>query len=899
MTNKITAIKAVDPDRVCKTYAIEGDKLSKTAVANITTGVGYTREVETAQDLIKILEVVTDKPDFALMPGEFHGDNAQPFSIISEGALAKAAGSTVGNVAGGIHIINGKPVAARLKRGITPSHWLLIDADDPEGIPNKWAAMNIQKRLELLEPIVPGLSKCERIELRGSSARVHKEGEEPGQATHAWIKVNDPSKIEVLYTHVKTEMVLQDLCFMSPRHSKETGLPIGRGAERTVVDLSVWTTGRLVFCAKPDVANAPGYICADANITLVNEGAGALDLKKVKLPTKDALARIRAKTGVIYTYAKNGTNISASSLGELTMDTPIEVSGTTQTLAQWAEQIGPDTTQRCEAPFRDSQSEAALIRTFSNKLPLVHDVGNGTTYRVDYLNYLKSTNTPEYVSDGNLDDFEAIGEPSTAVAVCVENAHRALSQPREDLVTDPPNSTGLNGFDARDWAYLTMDNQFVSLVTGEKMGPEPFRTAHRRNTPRVLKYKEVRGLQIAYLDDPSATSFAVDDIGIPVFATSLYAPTMTDDRVVILHGQRMLNSFRLNSVPVIDPNWKDHDGWRQCEAHIRNLIPEGAEEIIKWMGYVVQHTGKKVKWTPIIKGIEGDGKTLISNMVEAAIGQANTRIIGPDEISSEFSGWAHGAALGVLEEIRVSGKNRHAIMNRLKPFITNANVSIVHKGKDGINVPNVMNYMALTNFDDALAITDSDRRWYVAFSKYTEREEMVRDMPPEYFAKLFDFVGNHPEVIRGWLMNVDVTGFNPNFAPESTAAKRVMIENSRSNDEVDVAEAIDLGGTGIGETVLATNYLAQSLRDRFNTRLQTSRMATVMADLGWHKIEHRTKWRGEAVRVYVKDLSVTMMDAAKANAFIREHLDATLTTDFDAAEKPDDAQKEQPYWLDD
>ena len=107
MSNKITAIKAVDPDRVCKTYALEGDKFSKTAVANITTGIGYTREVETAQDLIKILEAVTDKPDFALMPGEFHGDNAEPFRIVSEGVLAKAAGSTVGNVAGGIHTING------------------------------------------------------------------------------------------------------------------------------------------------------------------------------------------------------------------------------------------------------------------------------------------------------------------------------------------------------------------------------------------------------------------------------------------------------------------------------------------------------------------------------------------------------------------------------------------------------------------------------------------------------------------------------------------------------------------------------------------------------------------------------------------------------------------------
>ena len=63
--NKITAIKAIEPARVCKTYALNGDELRKTAIAHITTGVGYTCEVETSQDLIKILKAVTDKPDHA------------------------------------------------------------------------------------------------------------------------------------------------------------------------------------------------------------------------------------------------------------------------------------------------------------------------------------------------------------------------------------------------------------------------------------------------------------------------------------------------------------------------------------------------------------------------------------------------------------------------------------------------------------------------------------------------------------------------------------------------------------------------------------------------------------------------------------------------------------------
>jgi hypothetical protein len=226
-------------------------------------------------------------------------------------------------------------------------------------------------------------------------------------------------------------------------------------------------------------------------------------------------------------------------------------------------------------------------------------------------------------------------------------------------------------------------------------------------------------------------------------------------------------------------------------------------------------------------------------------------------------------------------------MNRLKPFITNDEVSVVRKGRDGVNVPNVMNYMALTNFDDALAITADDRRWYVLFSKYTKREVMLRDMPPEYFSELFDFVRNNPSVLRGWLMSIDTTDFNPNFAPESTKAKIVMIENSRSNDEVDVAETIELRGVGIGMTVIATSYLTASMRNRFKSTLYSSRLSMVLAKLGWHKVDRVIKWRGEVVRVYVKDVAILEMETNKANYQIRCALDDTMA-DFDEAEQEED-----------
>ena len=85
----------------------------------------------------------------------------------------------------GIVEYEGRRVAARLAAGIDPSSWILLDADNPPGIPADWAAMSIQQRLEFWEPVMPGISRATRVELRASSARVVKNGESEKEASHA------------------------------------------------------------------------------------------------------------------------------------------------------------------------------------------------------------------------------------------------------------------------------------------------------------------------------------------------------------------------------------------------------------------------------------------------------------------------------------------------------------------------------------------------------------------------------------------------------------------------------------------------------------------------------------------------------------------------------------------
>ena len=72
--------------------------------------------------------------------------------------------------------------------------------------------------------------------------------------------------------------------------------------------------------------------------------------------------------------------------------------------------------------------------------------------------------------------------------------------------------------------------------------------------------------------------------------------------------------------------------------------------------------------------------------------------------------------VNVFEEVRLKGHNRHDVLNRVKPFITNSVVSVRRMRLNSYTVPNTAAYLLLTNFRDALPLGSGDSRYFVAFS---------------------------------------------------------------------------------------------------------------------------------------------------------------------------------------
>jgi hypothetical protein len=383
LTGCFTVIEASNPPQVGKTYRLDKDKkLTKTSVASIVTGVATTIDA-TADNLVAALKRAAGSDNTVIALDAFKG--AKPgspaeISIVTEAELERQIGGKIAlEPAAGFYTVNGNAVAARLKRLMLGSGWILIDGDNPLGMPPAWVGLSLSERLELLEAILPGVSRALRIEYRGSSARVvnGSGAQEPGP-THALIQINDAAMLDLLRAHVHVQSVLRDLSFPSPRHSRADPSKVIGHVHLTLIDWSVWVLGRLIFNARPDVSQALGYRVLDADPQIVNPAGGPLDVSWVKPPSPEEARAYALKTGRtldLGTGTKGGLAVRED--GQLKLDTEIEASGVVKPLGDWlCEMMDADIGKlRCEAPFRASVSEAAFIRITESGQVFVFDAG--------------------------------------------------------------------------------------------------------------------------------------------------------------------------------------------------------------------------------------------------------------------------------------------------------------------------------------------------------------------------------------------------------------------------------------------------------------------------------------------------------------------------------------------
>lgn len=423
-----------------------------------------------------------------------------------------------------------------------------------------------------------------------------------------------------------------------------------------------------------------------------------------------------------------------------------------------------------------------------------------------------------------------------------------------------------------DWYFLAGRAAFRNINTGAEVKLGAFDLMHQRHVP--MMDHTPAGDMLSKPREVSPSDYLVGyGFGVSVQDT-MYLPS-NDGVVIEQDGVEYLNSYLPRYVPAPAATWVGHwavDVWRK---HLEMILPDDWELLLTWLAYNAQNPGKKVLWAPIVKGTQGDGKTTISKMLGAVMGSRNVKVVSTESLFSDFTGYAEGACVAFLEEIRVKGHNRHDAMNKLKPLVTNEVIEVVRKGQDGRNVPNVTNYMAFTNFEDALVIDANDRRWGVFFTRFPDRAALAAaGVDAEYWNKLHGAVELHADVLRAWLLDVDTSVFDPKAAPPITAAKALMIASSISPEAAMLQELVSLGRVGVSKHAAVTDMVNTALKAEHGQVLATTRMAQSFAEIGWSQYG-QIKWQGRARRVYIETGHKWPAGETQMRAEVRRLLDET------------------------
>ena len=344
-----------------------------------------------------------------------------------------------------------------------------------------------------------------------------------------------------------------------------------------------------------------------------------------------------------------------------------------------------------------------------------------------------------------------------------------------------------------------------------------------------------------------------------------FRPEEAPGELIKEEGRVYLNTY----VPIDTPRQKGDA--EPFIKHINTLLPEHKDRAILWayMAACVQYKGVKFQWTPLIQGVEGNGKTLVITALAHAIGNRYTHLPNASDLGGnghKFNAWIQNKLFIGIEEIQVA--ERTDILNALKPLITNSRIEIQGKGADQITGDNRANFLLCANPKDAVLVTADSRRYCILYTaQQTKVDKLKCGMGGRYFPDLYKWLrsGGYA-IVTDYLYEYPIPDeLNPALycqeAPE-TSSTHEAIAMSRGGVEQELLEAIDEerpGFAGGWISSMAFDKLLEARRD--DKRITRNKRKELLLNLGYiphpalkdGRVNTPIAHEGGKPRLYIKD----------------------------------------------
>lgn len=404
--------------------------------------------------------------------------------------------------------------------------------------------------------------------------------------------------------------------------------------------------------------------------------------------------------------------------------------------------------------------------------------------------------------------------------------------------------------------YVMRHDCFFDLATGSTMSRSAFNAMYDRLMPQ-----KPNG------DREDAAKWCLQRWNMATVHDYMYLPG--EEPQFLYEGKWYANTYSPSSVPEIALEYTT-EGVAAIDAlqrHIKAFCGQRQEvytNLLDWMAWNVQNPGTKCRYAPLLKGMQGDGKSMILAAMRAAMGNGNVRSINNALIKSEFGDWQEGSCVAGIEEMMMVGRQRYDVANKLKEPIANNELTINRKGRvSGADIINVTNYIAFTNHVDAVPLEDTDRRWWVVFSPFTTKTAIARALGMNLvqldamFEQLFKSFKQQRSEWRKFFVEYQVSSnFHPNSNAPNTAEKGEMRLSGEDVHESIARQVIEHGAVGVCGSVLSSSCLTHAMRvvcmqDGIEAPKTTS-VNHMLTRMGFSQVSHVVKWDGKTHRVWWK-----------------------------------------------
>ena len=330
---------------------------------------------------------------------------------------------------------------------------------------------------------------------------------------------------------------------------------------------------------------------------------------------------------------------------------------------------------------------------------------------------------------------------------------------------------------------LTLDEMLVRFVHVAR-GPM---IVDVENTNRRLRPGE---FSAAY----AHLKIIIDKKAVPI--TSLWAQSerrMIADCMTFHPGQGQF--FRERGLTNLNfwapPTWPDADAARAASflEHLAYLIPDQAqrEDLLDWLAHAAQRPEVRPHFHfLLVAAQEGTGRSWLVEVLrrlwgERHAGETDLHRLLDDAFNSQLS----GKILMAVHEVKAPADERYSHRDRIKSLLTDSILTVNEKHEPRWTERFCARFLMFTNRDDALPLSETDRRVYVIRCADQPRE-------PAYYVAMYALIEDNVFLAAVWKMLAtrDISRFNPGRRAPLNEIKRQMIAAGRTDEQQTAVELV-------------------------------------------------------------------------------------------------------------